>query len=160
MNPTLLPQKILVPIDYYPLSSRALEVALGMARPLNAEVHALYVWAAPFAQRALTGAPGHHLSNTQLPNLFDEVRHQCEESMRQFLKPLESKAEGINLQYSIVSGEPQETIVKFAREGGFDWIVLGTHGRAAIPRWFLGSVAQSVVRQAHCPVLVVPPIER
>jgi nucleotide-binding universal stress UspA family protein len=45
--------------------------------------------------------------------------------------------------------------VRYAREGGFDLVVVGTHGRTGIRHMVLGSVAERVIREAHCAVLVV-----
>jgi nucleotide-binding universal stress UspA family protein len=46
-------------------------------------------------------------------------------------------------------------IVRFAQEGGYDLIVMGTHGRKVVARVLLGSVAARVVQTAECPVLTV-----
>ena len=56
----------------------------------------------------------------------------------------------------IVVGRPDIEIVRFAQERGADLIVMGTHGYGGVKRLLLGSVADHVVRQATCPVLVVP----
>lgn len=55
----------------------------------------------------------------------------------------------------VADGPPAETIVRFAREGHVDLIVMGTHGRAGLQRMLLGSVAEKVLRMAPCPVLTV-----
>lgn len=52
-------------------------------------------------------------------------------------------------------GSPAEEILQFAEERDFDLIVAGTHGRSGFKRWWIGSVAERVVRQAECPVLTV-----
>jgi len=48
-------------------------------------------------------------------------------------------------------------IVEFARDESIDLIVMGTHARKGVPRFFLGSVAENVIREAPCPVITVPP---
>lgn len=57
----------------------------------------------------------------------------------------------------LVGADAAEEIVRFARENGFDLLVIGTHGRTGLRRLVLGSVAERVVREAACPVLVVRP---
>ena len=52
-------------------------------------------------------------------------------------------------------GSPYEVIVRAARSKGVDVLVLGTHGRTGLPRFFLGSVATRVLATAPCPVLTV-----
>jgi nucleotide-binding universal stress UspA family protein len=54
-------------------------------------------------------------------------------------------------------GNPYAEIVQYAEESGIDLIVVGTHGRGAFAHLLLGSVAEKVVRKAHCPVLTVRP---
>jgi nucleotide-binding universal stress UspA family protein len=55
----------------------------------------------------------------------------------------------------LVAGHAWEKIVERAREGRFDLIVLGTHGRTGLAHMLVGSVAERVIRHATCPVLVV-----
>jgi universal stress protein A len=54
-------------------------------------------------------------------------------------------------------GPPAKEILRFAEEHGVEAIVLGTHGRRGFERLVLGSVAEQVMRQARCPVVVVHP---
>jgi nucleotide-binding universal stress UspA family protein len=55
----------------------------------------------------------------------------------------------------VADGDPADTIVRFARRRRVELIVMGTHGRAGLPRMLLGSVAEKVLRLAPCPVLAV-----
>jgi nucleotide-binding universal stress UspA family protein len=59
------------------------------------------------------------------------------------------------VDYALVAGAPALEIARFAREGGFDAIVMGTHGQGGRERWPLGSVAQAVARDASCTVIIV-----
>ena len=52
-------------------------------------------------------------------------------------------------------GKPSEEIVQHAAEHEIDLIVMGTHGREGLARALMGSVAETVVRRARCPVLTV-----
>jgi nucleotide-binding universal stress UspA family protein len=54
----------------------------------------------------------------------------------------------------LLTGAPADEIVRFAREGCYDAIVMGTHGRAGREHLVFGSVAQAVVREAPCTVVV------
>jgi len=58
-----------------------------------------------------------------------------------------------------VSSDPARAIVEHAKATHVDLIVVGTHGRGAVARLMMGSVAEKVVRTAPCPVLVVRPHE-
>ena len=55
----------------------------------------------------------------------------------------------------LLRGVPAAEIVRLAKEGGYDLIVMGTHGRRGVARLLLGSVAARVVQTAECPVLTV-----
>lgn len=59
-------------------------------------------------------------------------------------------------QVHITLGEPASEIREAAEEYGTDLIVMPSHGRSGLERWFLGSVAEHVLRDAPCPVLVLP----
>jgi universal stress protein A len=52
-------------------------------------------------------------------------------------------------------GDPKEAIAAFADGGGYDLVVMGTHGRTGREHALVGSVAENTVRKAHCPVMVV-----
>jgi nucleotide-binding universal stress UspA family protein len=65
---------------------------------------------------------------------------------------------GVSLRIDIAvrTGDPTETIRAVAAENGAHLVVVGSHGRQGVKRAVLGSVAESVLRTAECPVLVVP----
>jgi nucleotide-binding universal stress UspA family protein len=57
---------------------------------------------------------------------------------------------------AVIVGRPAAEIVRYAEEHAADVLVMGTHGYGLVKRFLLGSVADQVLRQATCPVLVVP----
>ncbi len=59
------------------------------------------------------------------------------------------------LQVEVRFGDPGTVVSDRAQELNAELIVIGSHGRSGLARWMLGSVAERVVRLAHCPVLVV-----
>jgi nucleotide-binding universal stress UspA family protein len=64
--------------------------------------------------------------------------------------------EGVAVAYSVASGQPNRVVLATAEEHQCDAIILGTSGRGAISRTFLGSTADKIIRQAMCPVIVLP----
>jgi nucleotide-binding universal stress UspA family protein len=62
---------------------------------------------------------------------------------------------GIESTMQMENGDPASEIARVAEEGGYDLIVAGSRGRSPVGELLLGSVSQSVVRRASCPVLVV-----
>ena len=84
------------------------------------------------------------------PELRSDVRDALVQTMRQALQRLGATGEAI-----VLYGKPAETILQVAKELDASLVVVGTHGRTGFLRIALGSVADSVVRHAHCSVLVV-----
>jgi universal stress protein A len=82
------------------------------------------------------------------------VTDSANEQLRELA--IQEQREGLAVESTlVVSTRPASAIVAFAREHAIDLIVMGTHGRGAMLRMMLGSVAEHVVRTAPCPVMVV-----
>ena len=61
----------------------------------------------------------------------------------------------IPVHHAFLEGDPASQIVRYAADAGIDLIVMGTHGRTGLERQLMGSVAEKVMRDAPCSVLVV-----
>ena len=66
-----------------------------------------------------------------------------------------AKAAGVDASFLVWEGEPGDAIVAAADSESADLIVVGSHGRSGVSRFFIGSVSDFVVRHAHCAVMVV-----
>lgn len=149
MSDLLKIQKILVAVDFSDPSERAIQYARELAEKLDAELHLLHV-VVPVAVPAL-GAPS-------VGYIEDAaVVAQLQEAARQDMEALFDKTwrETHRLTISVSVGTPVFEILRYATEHQISLIVLGTLGRTGLTHLILGSVAESVVRQAHCPVLTV-----
>jgi len=62
---------------------------------------------------------------------------------------------GVHFERRVLKGDPAHEILRFAEQENVDLIVMGTHGRRGLSRLVMGSVAESVLRRAKCPVLTV-----
>jgi nucleotide-binding universal stress UspA family protein len=139
--------KILVAHDFDETSERALDQAIALARKLDAEVVVAHVFSLPL----YTFPEGSAL----IPSPEDAARIS-EAAQRHLDHTLARRAaEGVSLQGVLRSGAPADEICKLATELSAGMIVIGTHGRGALGRAFLGSVAQQVVRSAKQPVLTI-----
>ena len=69
----------------------------------------------------------------------------------------ELKEEGLTVRGIVSTGWAADAIIKYADENGVDLIIMSTHGRSGLGRWFMGSVADKVVRHSKVPVLTVAP---
>jgi nucleotide-binding universal stress UspA family protein len=146
---SIFPTQILLATDGSDESKLATEAATELSRGTGSEVHLVYVLPTP-AQLI-----GHHLYT-------DEVRESliggAERDAETFLK---EQAEKINSDGGKVadthlrSGDPDKEILRTAESLGVGLIVMGSRGLGSISRMLIGSVSDSVVRHAHCPVFVV-----
>lgn len=148
MAPFLEHRRVLVPIDFSDSARAILAYAVDLARDRGAEVTLLHVVAVPVAPFD----PAYGVSAG--PKVLQEMQAAAEKGLATLAA--EAKApEGVKLRTRVVSGAPFREIVHEAREGGFDLVVIGTHGRTGLRHVFLGSVAENVVRLAPCPVLTL-----
>ncbi|HKY38527.1 MAG TPA: universal stress protein [Polyangiaceae bacterium] len=135
---------ILVPTDFGPASSAAIDLAIGLAQAFEAQLTLLHVWEIPdypylefmrnspeiarVEDAAVTGlAEGLRQAQTRLPTAKSVLRR----------------------------GVPWQTIISTALELECDLIVMGTHGLRGLSRALLGSVTEKVVRVSPVPVLTV-----
>jgi universal stress protein A len=139
--------KILVPVDLSSCSRSALNQALWLASELGASVQVLYVTELPRFRSEPRIA-----SDSGNVTLRDYALAEAKAELAAFLEPA-GQAE--KLLTSVDVGSPRESILGHAKRGGFDLIVMGTHGRTGRVHALAGSVAESVVRMAPCPVLTV-----
>jgi nucleotide-binding universal stress UspA family protein len=66
-----------------------------------------------------------------------------------------AKQRGVTADYRLLVGIPEDSILKVAKDAQVDLIAMGTHGRTGWDRLRLGSVAETILRKAPCPVLTV-----
>jgi len=90
-----------------------------------------------------------------MPVYADLYRGQEETARRQLEEIIKTRLRGIKCELSIHNGEPAQTILRIARKLQPDLLVMATHGRKGFSHFFLGSVAELVLRGASCPVLTV-----
>lgn len=64
--------------------------------------------------------------------------------------------EGLSVKGEVLRGRADEAIVDYARKNRIDLIIMSSHGRSGVSRWFMGSVAERVMRYSMVPVLLVP----
>jgi len=141
-------RQILCPTDFSVFSARAFEHALSLAAWYQAPITVLHVLPEPVvASRALA-----YVSS---PMLLDaSLRDSIQADLSSLVEP--ANRAGLHAAGELRDGEPAAEIVRVAQELHADLIVVGTHGRTGFQRWVLGSVAETVLRRAPCPVLTVP----
>jgi nucleotide-binding universal stress UspA family protein len=88
---------------------------------------------------------------------MDQVRERREAIAQELVE--RGREAGVPVSFLVWDGDPGDMIVSAAEAENVDMVVVGSHGRGAVGRLFLGSVSDHVVRHAACPVLVVRPRE-
>lgn len=125
---------ILVPVDGSPASLAALEQAIVIAQDYDAHVHMLQV------------TPARDPLSAETRDDIEDVVFAAAGRARHLLGPL--------FTVESIVGEPVHEIIAYAQDG-FDLIVVGTRGGSGRMHALMGSVAESIVRNAPCPVLTV-----
>jgi nucleotide-binding universal stress UspA family protein len=143
--------RILVPVDFSAHSERALDFATTIAARFGARVELLHVVEDPF----MTGAWSSEVYVPNVGELLDNVTADARRRVGELQATI--ARDGVQADTAVVTGLPAHTIVEHAAKGGFDLIVMGTHGRSGLSHVFMGSVAERVLRKAPCPVLTVRP---
>jgi nucleotide-binding universal stress UspA family protein len=145
-------QKILVPIDFSSLTPDVLHTAAELCRRFEARATLLHVW-----ESELFSVPEIHrlYDPTKVPGWNDKLMRSLERARH------DMQADGaLQIDIALVEGSPYREILRFAHDGAFDLIVLGTHGRAGLAHALLGSVAEKIVRLSRCAVMTVHKSER
>ena len=152
-------EKIRVPLDGSEHSLKALNKALQIAKKFGGKVTLVNVYSLSMQpillpEPTVTGVP-------TLPVLTAAEVTKIAESARSIGKRIlddgaeKAEAEGVKAEKKLVEGHAVQEIVKLAKEGDFDLIVIGARGLSKIREILLGSVSDAVIHHAACPVLVI-----
>lgn len=137
-------QKILVPLDGSEHSSRALEVAIQLAKQLKCKLVLLTVY-------SMVAASG---SSPELSLMaIDASRDRGKEILKKAEETVNS--EMIEVETELAAGTAVEAIVEKSKEGKFDMIVMGARGLGTMKKLLIGSVSEGVIKNSPCPVLIV-----
>ena len=149
---SIFPTKILLATD----GSKEAELAFASAAELSektaSELHVVYVGHMPLVSYESPGAI------TLDPDLWRRMHEDAEEGARTKLDELVQRVGKIGSEVTEMHarlGRPDAEIVGLADELGAGLIVLGSRGLGPLRRALMGSISDSVVRHAHCPVLIV-----
>ena len=138
-------ERIYVPTDFTDVSQNALEYAKSIAKFYGSTILLAHV-SEPF-------------NPVTPPEVvwFDQFTTQIREEEQLESTRAELQSHGLQARTIRLSGVVQQEILASAVREQADLIVMGSHARTGLPRFFLGSEAESLFRHAHCPILVVGP---
>ena len=128
--------KIMIPMDGSDLAEAAVDVAAKMSDSDT-------VFVLLQVLNSLLGKPA--------PEEIDRARAY----LNTFVPQLAMKRAPADIRVLVMEGPVAESIIDTAEEEGVGLIIMTTQGSGGLARWLMGSVAERVVRHAHCPVLTV-----
>jgi nucleotide-binding universal stress UspA family protein len=143
---------IILPIDGSDFSLQAVDLAASLAKEQGSSCTVLTV--VDIVPAAALAAATPDLVNAWLKTLDEQAHVAVNEAVDRM------RAAGIEANAEVAKGSPADAIVEMAKRQAGDLIVMGSHGRSGLRRLFLGSVAESVLRSAPMPVLIVRGEER
>ena len=143
---------IIVPLDGSELAETVLPTVIRISKKLRLEVFLIRVYSNPYS--GFISGGGHYAVNVDelMKDIRDQARNYLEAKMAELRK------RGVEqVSYLLQEGIAADEIVSIAEQTPKSLIVMCSHGRSGVKRWVLGSVAETVVRHAANPVLVVRP---
>jgi nucleotide-binding universal stress UspA family protein len=151
-------RKILAPTDLSELSRVGVHCALKKARDNGAEVIVYYAVTPDELLKLGDTIRAIEVVRRDFPNLMNEYLHDYRRGVARFVREnFSDLLADVRVHEEVELGRPEKTIVERAKAEAVDLIIMATHGRGGLSRVFLGSVTERVVRNAPCPVLVIPP---
>ncbi|HLQ45093.1 MAG TPA: universal stress protein [Planctomycetaceae bacterium] len=141
-------QRILCPTDFSEYSHKAVRYGCELAVAFSSELHLVHV-----VQNYDAIAPGSGEIFVPFTDWLPQLREQSQQRLTTLPGP--EWEPRLKVQRTTRVGQAIDEIVNYAKENAIDLIVQSTHGRTGFKHFLLGSVAESIVRYAPCPVLTV-----
>jgi len=135
-------KNVLCPVDFSPISRRALDYSIKLARHYEARLHLLHV-IAPVV-------PSLYVDSTRVE---EAIKKQVDREMPKLVES--ARHSGVDVESIVRSGEIEMEIQVTARARKADIIVVGKHARPAVERWFIGSTTDRLLRRSATPLLVI-----
>ena len=137
--------KILVAVEELPLAERVFKRGISLAKEFKAEVALVHVVNIPTSVGSIDAGI-----------LPEEAMDFSKKAGQNLLKNLiDSHSEGIKVEEYLPIGSPVDEVASVAKEFDADLLVVGTHARSGLSKFFLGSVEEQIVSSVDCEVLVV-----
>lgn len=137
-------RRILLPTDGSHCSERAARQGLELARQLGAQVCFLHAVEDPLQGYVAEGV-------AYIPQVGEELERAGRELLERWLERAETA--GVPATVRLVHGSPSDALHEAEKD--HDLVVMGTHGRRGLARWMFGSVAETALRRAEIPYLLV-----
>ena len=141
------PRKILVPTDFSEDSDLAVRMALSIAVTYQARIFLLHV----ISKQSLAD---YCLDQSIVDRVLNESIVFSNEKLQEVIDKNQQSG-NIKVIPDVRKGQPHEEILKEASERKIDLIVIASHGKTGLQKYFIGSVTEKVMKEAKCPVLLI-----
>lgn len=142
-------KQILVPVDFSDCADNAIRFAVAIALRTGAKIRLFHAVQLPLQSGEVTSYP--------LQDLEKDAAKRLGKKVEEIMLWLErERFRRLQVSHEVHLGFASEEIVRAARRGDTDLIVMGTHGASTLAGKLIGSNAAFVLQGAHCPVMVVP----
>jgi nucleotide-binding universal stress UspA family protein len=141
-------RSILVPVDGSSFGEHALPMAVSLARKAGAVLHLVHVHQA---------VPPAYVAGVAIMDSLELHRRQDEQAYLSDLKRRVTEGRAVAVESALLEGEVATALQEYAAAKGIDLMALSTHGRGALSRFWLGSIADQLVREATLPLMLFRP---
>lgn len=148
--PRFHPRKILVPTDFSEDSDQSFQMALSIAVTYQARIFLLHVISSTVQQSLLD----YSLDQSLVDRVLNESIVISNEKLQKAVGR-NQQAGDVKVISNVRKGLPDEEILKEASERKIDLIVIASHGKSSLRKYFIGSVAEKVMKEAECQVLLI-----
>jgi nucleotide-binding universal stress UspA family protein len=147
-------RNILIPLDGSELAECSLLHAKAIAKGCNAAEMIAFRAVEPLSAQSVS-----ILIETG-NDALEKAQYEIEKDAQDYISEMEGRlrAEGFPARGVVAHGSPSDEIMDYSQKNNVDLIVMSTHGRSGISRFFFGSVAEKVSRHSPIPVLLVSPL--
>jgi nucleotide-binding universal stress UspA family protein len=142
-------EKILVPVDFSECAKEGARYASAFATKVGADLLLMNV-----AHTADFTASDPNVVPPEWSELVETARIAAEDELDKMVNFL--PLTGISAETEVAVGTPLEKLIERTKQPDVDMVIMSSHGYTGLRHVFLGSLAEQLVREAHCPVLVVP----
>jgi nucleotide-binding universal stress UspA family protein len=141
-------RRILFASDFSKASSKAFTTAVALAKAHRATLTVLHV-----IVTFTPIVPDQYVSAETWEQIDERARQWSQHQLRKLMT--KAKTAGVRSMGLLLEGDPSQQIIRAVRSNRADLLVMGTHGRTGLAKFFVGSVASRVVATAPCPVVTV-----
>ncbi len=143
-------KRIVVPVDFAYHTDVLVDYAAYLAGEFSALTHYIHV---------VEFYPGNSMTPLSYVQEYEEkLLADVRVRMAQLLEDNKERCKGCTGK--VIVGDPVDSIIEYATAQDADMIIMGTHGSKGLEKILLGSVAERVLKAAHCPVLIMNPFKK